>query len=319
MQKIVLTSFGRNLGHKAPSFKNLTLHIDGGVAVVALSRIEKKNAFSWEMYEDLTYLINTAAKEDGIKVLLLSGSGNFYSSGNDITNFRGYNISKTSFLFCRMAQKFVDSFINFPKPLVVAINGPAIGIAVTTLALCDKVYCVPNAYFHTPFVEVGVTPEGCSTFTFPKIMGEKLANEVLWKGKRLSSSDALAIGLVHEVVKSESLLPVALAYCKQLAALPLHSEELRKTLPRNNETLQKLQDVNKEEWEILQNKLVSYQTLGFLSNYFFLRKLYLNAIYMRYDHFLRRENNQYERTFPRSIFLNIRFAQIYVGVLGKRT
>ena len=78
---------------------------------------------------------------------------------------------KDYYFFFSFSRTFVEAFINFPKPLVCAVNGPAIGIMVTTLALADMVYASDNASFHTPFMTLGQSPEGCSSYTFPKIMG----------------------------------------------------------------------------------------------------------------------------------------------------
>ena len=75
------------------------------------------------------------------------------------------------YTFSFLDRSFVEAFINFPKPLVCAVNGPALGITVTTMALADLVYAADNATFHTPFMTLGQSPEGCSSYTFPRIMG----------------------------------------------------------------------------------------------------------------------------------------------------
>lgn len=75
-------------------------------------------------------------------------------------------------------RSFVGSFIDFPKPLIAAINGPAVGISVTILGLFDIVYATDRATFHTPFMELGQSPEGCSSFMFPRIMGPSLVSVV---------------------------------------------------------------------------------------------------------------------------------------------
>ena len=74
-------------------------------------------------------------------------------------------------IHCFHYRKFVAHFIDFPKPLIAAVNGPAVGISVTIMCLFDMVYASDKATFHTPFMELGQSPEGCSSFMFPRIMG----------------------------------------------------------------------------------------------------------------------------------------------------
>jgi peroxisomal 3,2-trans-enoyl-CoA isomerase len=98
------------------------------------------------------------------------------------------------------------------------VNGPAIGIAATTLGLCDRVYASDKAYFKTPFAELAQSPEGCSSYTFPSIMGEAVAHKVLWESRQLSAREAADIKFVYKVGSAGEIEVEAMAYCKTLAA-----------------------------------------------------------------------------------------------------
>ena len=126
------------------------------LATIILNKPKKKNAFSKVMYNELDRTLRKLSTEDKVRVILLTGSGDYYSSGNDLSNFseimHPLTIAKQSREIC---YSFVDSFICCTKPIIVAVNGPAYGIAVTTLGLCDKVFASDTATFKTPFAELG--------------------------------------------------------------------------------------------------------------------------------------------------------------------
>lgn len=139
-------------------FKTLLLayNYENHLAKIVLNRPKKKNAFSKEMYHELDKALREISDNDKIKVILLTGSGDNFSAGNDLSNFseimHPLTIAKKSREIC---YSFVDSFICCKKPIVVAVNGPAFGIAVTVLGLCDAVFSSSSASFKTPFAELG--------------------------------------------------------------------------------------------------------------------------------------------------------------------
>jgi len=108
----------------------------------------------------------------------------------------------------------VRTFIRFPKILIGCVNGPAIGIAATTLQLCDYVFAGQKASFSTPFVALGQTPEGCSSYTFPAKMGVLKANEALLMGKKFSAEEALRHNLVNDIFPDDQLVPRVLEFSK---------------------------------------------------------------------------------------------------------
>ncbi|KAL5015594.1 hypothetical protein ScPMuIL_007323, partial [Solemya velum] len=187
-----------------------TLQVDqvDGVYKITLNRPNKKNAITLEMYEELC-------------------AGDYYCSGNDLGNFANIppeGITAMAEKAGEILLKFVGTFIEFPKPLIGLINGPAVGVSVTILGLFDVVYasqafrgmmCTPlntsespefvsEATFHTPFSALGQSPEGCSSYTFPKMMGLAKASEMLLLNKKITAVEACERSLVTAVFPEDS-------------------------------------------------------------------------------------------------------------------
>eukprot|EP01041_Mallomonas_annulata_P006673 gene6673-13513_t len=261
-----------------------TLKVDvssTGVMTITFDRPKKKNAFTWPMYNELAYTLKSGGNDKNVRVALLTGSGDFYSSGNDLSNFsQVIHPLKMAANAKVLLENFVNSFIDFPKPLICAVNGPAIGIAVTSLGLCDRVFASTTSHYRTPFADLGQSPEGCSSFMFPKLMGDEIANEVLWKGRKLNAEEAHKYGLIHEVHSPEALMTAAIAHCEKLAALPIGSEELKRYIIKEN-LVEKLHAVNKEECAILEKKWVSPECFNALAAFLDSRNMRTQATMLR--------------------------------------
>lgn len=172
--------------------------------IVKFNIPKKKNALGPETYEEVVKVLNDSAKDDTVNVVALTGIGDFYSSGNDISansaalaegiDFDQYAIKKKM-----MIINFVRAFVHFPKLLVAVVNGPCFGIAATTAALCDIIYCSDKAYFQTPFTKLGLCAEGCSTYTFPRILGTSKASEMLMLDYKLTAQEALKYNFISEI------------------------------------------------------------------------------------------------------------------------
>lgn len=114
---------------------------DGGIIVIRYNKPKKKNALDLNMYRRVIAILQEASTDDNINVVVLTGTGDFYSSGNDLTAAREY---QGDYDLYPVLREFIRAFIEFPKILVAIVNGPAIGIAVTTLPLCDLVFASEN-------------------------------------------------------------------------------------------------------------------------------------------------------------------------------
>lgn len=198
----------------------------GRVARVRFDRLDKKNAITTEMYLQLAEALAAADADAQVRAILLHGSAECFTSGNDIGDFLKRPPSGEGSPTWRLFE--VMPFIA--KPIVAAVGGPAVGIGCTLLLHCDLVYAASNARFQLPFVPLGIVPEFGSTFLLPLLAGYQRAAELLLLGQPFSAQKACEAGIVTAVVPAEELLEKALATATALAALPAESMRLTKRL-----------------------------------------------------------------------------------------
>lgn len=209
--------------------------------IVKFNRPEKKNAINKELYDGLAKILRQAARDDNINVLAITGVGEFYSSGNDLSR-QTNNVDDLDEFFKEkkiMISNFTTAFLEFPKLLVAVVNGPCFGIAATTAALCDIVYCSNTAYFLTPFTKLGICAEGGSSYTFPLILGKSKAMEMLLCNHKLTAEEALKFNFVSEIFNVNEIDKIwkkLLEYSK----LPIGSLKVSKEL---------VQKVNRDKLE----------------------------------------------------------------------
>ena len=205
---------------------DLTVRRDGGVLHLALARPAKKNALTRAMYAGLAEALDGAAADASVRAVVLSGSAGVFTAGNDLGDFLmdpPTGPDSPVFRFLRAAS-------TFPKPLIAAVEGPAVGIGTTILLHCDLAYAAPDARFKMPFVDLGLVPEAASSLLLPRVAGAMRAAEWLLFGEAFSAQSALAAGLVNEVV--EDPIARALERAHTLAAKPPEAVRLTKALLR---------------------------------------------------------------------------------------
>jgi len=147
------------------------------------------------------------------------------------------------------------------------VNGPAVGISVTIMGLCDAIYCSDKATFHTPFSALGQSPEGCSSYIFPKIMGYAKANEMLLFNKKITAVQALERNLVSEIIPDDKFLEVTTKKMEQYAKFPPQSMRLSKVLNRNTEK-DLLKQVNIAECDRLEERWQSQECINAIMAFF---------------------------------------------------
>ncbi|MDE2121533.1 MAG: enoyl-CoA hydratase [Betaproteobacteria bacterium] len=201
---------------------------EAGVLTLTFNRADKKNALTQEMYTLLHRELEQGAADDGVRVVVLQGGQDLFSSGNDVTEF----LQRPPGGLDTPVFDFLRSLADFPKPVIAAVGGPAVGIGTTMLLHCDFVYCGDNALFSVPFVNLGLSPEAACSLLLPLRVGPAAAAEMLMFGEPMAADDALAIGLVTRVLPPEQLLEYAQSQARKLAAKPQASLVLTKQLLR---------------------------------------------------------------------------------------
>ncbi len=164
------------------------------VLTITLNRPEKKNAITQGMYSTLASTLNSAAGDFGIRAVVISGNGKAFTAGNDILDFMNEEITLSSPVF-----HFLKALHDFPKPLLAAVQGNAVGIGTTLLLHCDLVYAAPDALFQMPFVTLGLVPEAGSSILFPRLVGHSKASEIFLTGRNFQAQEALTMGLINGI------------------------------------------------------------------------------------------------------------------------
>lgn len=208
------------------SDKHILCTRSDGLCVITFNRPERRNALTVAMYEEIVSLLAAAEADPAVRVIVFAGAGESFTSGNDLADFMGTPPAGPESPVFRLLVALVDA----KKPIVAAVRGHAIGIGVTMLLHCDLVYASSDARLQMPFVNLGLCPEGASSFLLPRLMGHVRAAELLLFGEPFSGEQAHAVGLVNAVLPPESVLETALARAGALAEKPAVSLRLTKDL-----------------------------------------------------------------------------------------
>ena len=202
----------------------------GSVMEIRFNRPEKKNALTRAMYDGVVTAFESAEADPAIRVIMLTGTGDTFTSGNDIKDFQQRATSNTS-----AASPFLTALSTLNKPLIAAVNGAAIGVGTTMLAHCDLIVAARSARFVMPFTRLGLVPEAGSSLLFPQLLGHQKASAMLLLGDALDAEAALAAGFVYQVVDDAELMTAARALAARVAALPPQAIRQTKRLMRRGQ------------------------------------------------------------------------------------
>lgn len=206
-----------------------------GVAVITLNRPERKNAFDRRQYDDLAAHLDAVAADENLRVAVITGAGAAFSSGQDLKEMaelagQAASGSATGNGGTTGFTVLLDALQRFPKPLVAAVNGVAVGIGMTILPYCDIVLVAESARLRVPFSELGVPPEAGSSVLFAELIGWQRAAELLLTSRWIDATEAVDIGLALRRCADAEVLVEATALAREIASKSPYSTRVIKEL-----------------------------------------------------------------------------------------
>ena len=231
-----------------------------GVLTLSFNRPAKMNALTRGMYGALASALNEAAGDFGIRAVILTSEGEHFTAGNDIKDFMENPPTGDD----SEVAKFLGSLLNFPKPLIAAVKGHAVGVGTTMLLHCDVVLASPTASFSMPFTSLGLVPEAGSSFLFPALVGYQRAARIFLTGETFSAADAKEMGLVSTI--ATDVYEQAQIVASQIAAQPPQAVINTKALLKASKH-DAVEAVMKAEFELFSMALQSEEAMMAFMNF----------------------------------------------------
>jgi enoyl-CoA hydratase/carnithine racemase len=235
----------------------------GSILRVQFNRPAKKNAMTSAMYVTMADLLNTAAKDDSVRVVLWHGAGDSFCAGNDLEDFLKNPMGPGD----SPQSRLIDALINFDKPIVAAVHGAAIGGGTTMLTHCDFVYASETAKFQMPFINLALVPEFGTSYSIPARIGYLRAAELIQLGQSFDAKRGVELGLVTQIIPGQQLLATATATAQKLAAKPAGALRACKRLMRQS-TREHLERAARSENEEFSGRLRSSDTKEAITAFF---------------------------------------------------
>ena len=194
------------------------------VRTLTLNRPEALNACNEALYDALADGLLEAAEDPGVAVVLLTGNGRAFCAGTDLVEMGARVMDPDNFVEGRHGfLGLIDALVEFPKPLVIAVNGLGLGLGATILGYADLAFMSDTAKLKCPFTSLAVAPEAASSFLFPQLVGRQNASWALMSSEWITAEEALRMGLVWKVTTPEDLIAQARRHAEVLASKPISS------------------------------------------------------------------------------------------------
>jgi enoyl-CoA hydratase/carnithine racemase len=229
---------------------------EGRTLRIAFNNPKRKNSLTLDMYTAMADALLSAQDDPEIRVVLITGEGGAFTSGNDLVDFmKSPPIGESS-----PVARFLAALAAFTKPIVAAVSGPAIGIGTTMLLHCDLVVADETARFHMPFVNLALVPEAGSSLLLSSLVGHRLASELFLLGEAIDAPTACQYGIINRVCSSETLEAEARDLADRLAAQPPEALRQTKALMKHHGAAA-VQETMKREGEIFRSRLASPEAM----------------------------------------------------------
>ncbi len=205
-------------------FEQIQYHIGDRVAVVTIDRPDQRNTVTYTVLDELLEAFARVDADDAVRAVVVTGAGDYFSAGTDLSaGSGGYAADTPGFKPLRGGNRDVGGelalrIFGLTKPVIAAINGTAVGIGVTMVLPMDIRISATDARFGLPFTRRGIVPESCATWFLPRVVGIATAVDWAITGRIFPAEEALAAGLVRELLPPERVLPRALEVAHEIAS-----------------------------------------------------------------------------------------------------
>ena len=205
-------------------YENLLFDVADGIATLTLNRPDKRNAYTTEMGDEVYDAFQKVREDEAVRVVILTGAGRGFCAGVDLDHLKAHQAGGQAGKGPRLGEeaflkKLPLELLEFPKPVIAAVNGAAIGVGITMILPCDLRIAAAGAKLGLTFVHLGILPGLGSTHLLPRLVGPAKARELVLTGRTFSAEEAAAMGLVNEVVPVEAVLDRAREIATQLAEI----------------------------------------------------------------------------------------------------
>jgi len=202
------------------SFSTLLFTTEADIAHITLNRVDSANSMNMDMGRELLEVARQCARDESIRAVILTGGGQFFSAGGDLKAFSSFGdkISERLQELTDYLHASIDLFLNMRAPLIVAVNGAAVGAGFSLALAGDFVLAADTAKFAMAYTSAGLSPDGGATYFLPRLVGLRRAQELIIGNRKLSATEALDWGLITRVCSPDQLMADAQALAVQLAS-----------------------------------------------------------------------------------------------------
>jgi 2-(1,2-epoxy-1,2-dihydrophenyl)acetyl-CoA isomerase len=208
--------------------ETVNVRVSDGVGTIELNRPDALNAWNMQFGIDLLAAVRGVSDDDAVRAVIVTGAGRGFSSGADLKDVSGGKTTPNGrpdvyMVLTERYHPIMRAIREMPKPVIAAVNGPAVGIGCSLALCCDLILAAQRAYFLLAFVNIGLVPDGGSSLFVPTRIGMARASEMAMLGEKIAAAKALEWGLINRVVPDDRLREEATALAARMAGGPTRS------------------------------------------------------------------------------------------------